>query len=106
MKALRVLIAAIGSLLTIGVIRTINDRYRVGIYYVNRQEEQDILEEEMESMDLRGTPTHECICGSRTWNLIATFDNYEISTYLLDMMCVDCGSIATAPTPMDRENME
>lgn len=106
MKILKAGVGVILALLSVGVVRTIKDRYKVGIYYISREEERAWLEEEMESMDLRGTPTHECICGSRTWNLIATFDNYEISTYLLDMMCVDCGSIATAPTPMDRENME
>jgi hypothetical protein len=57
-------------------------------------------------MDLRGTPTHACICGSAVWNIKAVFDNYEIATYFLDMECAECGSLATAPTPLDREGME
>jgi hypothetical protein len=34
------------------------------------------------------------------------FDNYEIATYFLDMECAQCGSLATAPTPLDREGLE
>jgi hypothetical protein len=68
---------------------------------------EDIGEtQESEAMDLRGTPTHACICGSAVWNIKAVFDNYEIATYFLDMECAECGSLATAPTPLDREGME
>ena len=58
------------------------------------------------SIDLRGTPTHLCPCGSNIWNLKVIFDDFEIATYFLDMECVSCGSVATAPTPVDREAME
>jgi hypothetical protein len=58
------------------------------------------------SIDLRGTPTHLCPCGSQIWNLKVIFENFEIATYFLDMECVSCGSVATAPTPVDREGME
>lgn len=58
------------------------------------------------SIDLRGTPTHLCPCGSNIWNLKVIFDDFEIATYFLDMECVSCGSVATAPTPVDREEME
>ena len=58
------------------------------------------------SIDLRGTPTHLCPCGSNIWNLKVMFEDYEIATYFLDMECVACGSVATAPTPVDREGME
>jgi hypothetical protein len=58
------------------------------------------------SMDIRGTPTHLCPCGSQIWNLKVIFENFEIATYFLDMECVSCGSVATAPTPVDREGME
>ena len=57
-------------------------------------------------MDLRGTPTHMCVCGSEIFDLKVVFDNYEISTYFLDMECANCGNLATAPTPLDREKME
>jgi hypothetical protein len=52
-------------------------------------------------MDLRGEPSHICICGSRLWNLQAMFEDYEVSFYLLEMECADCGSLATAPTLVD-----
>jgi hypothetical protein len=58
------------------------------------------------SMDIRGTPTHVCPCGSNIWSLKAIFEDFEIATYFLDMECVSCGSVATAPTPVDREGME
>lgn len=58
------------------------------------------------SIDLRGTPTHLCPCGSNIWNLKVIFEDFEIATYFLDMECVSCGSVATAPTPVDREGTE
>lgn len=57
-------------------------------------------------MDLRGTPTHLCVCGSQIWNVKVIFDNFEIGTYFLEMECINCHSVATAPTPLDREKME
>jgi len=58
------------------------------------------------SIDLRGTPTHLCPCGSNIWNLKVIFEDFEIATYFLDMECVSCGSVATAPTPVDRMGTE
>ena len=55
------------------------------------------------SMDLRGVPTHVCPCGCNIWKLTVTFENFEIAQYMLDMECVNCGSWATAPTPIDRQ---
>jgi hypothetical protein len=54
------------------------------------------------AMDLRGRPTHVCPCGCNIWNLKVIFENFEIATYFLDMECISCGSLATAPTPVDR----
>ena len=53
------------------------------------------------AMDLRGEPTHVCVCGSMLWNIKAMFQDYEISMYFLDMECSECGSMATAPTLPD-----
>jgi hypothetical protein len=95
-------------------------RYDFGLYYINLEEEanQERKYEEAESqarklffrpenysnaMDLRGTPTHVCACGCDIWNLKVCFDDYQISNYFLDMECANCGSIATAPTPIDKE---
>ena len=58
------------------------------------------------AMDIRGTPTHVCPCGSNVWNLKASFEDYQIAYYMLDMECVTCGSVATAPTPIDKEGTE
>lgn len=56
------------------------------------------------AMDLRGTPTHECVCGCNVFNLKVTFHEGQISQYFLDMECAQCGSWATAPTPIDNRN--
>jgi|LauGreDrversion4_2_1035121.scaffolds.fasta_scaffold50725_7 hypothetical protein len=56
------------------------------------------------AMDLRGTPTHACVCGCNVWNLKVMFEDSQISQYFLDMECASCGSLATAPTPVDDRN--
>jgi hypothetical protein len=54
-------------------------------------------------LDLRDkeAPLHVCVCGSTLWNVKVMFENGEISLYMLDMECELCGSLATAPTPID-----
>lgn len=54
-----------------------------------------------EPVDL-GVVTHICICGNNLWKIAATFDDYEISTYSLEMYCTECGAKAKTPTPLDR----
>lgn len=63
----------------------------------------DLLQTEdySKAVDLRGEPTHICICGSYLWRVIAAFEDYEMVYHYLDMECVNCGSLATAPTPDD-----
>lgn len=46
-------------------------------------------------------PLHYCPCGSFLWNVKAMFEEGEISLYMLDMECALCGTLATAPTPVD-----
>lgn len=106
MKLFKILSAGLVSLLGIGVVRTVLDKYKVGIYYIDKDDMEDENELYMDSMDLRGTPTHQCICGSNVFYLPVSFEDYEISTYMLDMQCANCGSMATAPTPVDRESTE
>ena len=56
------------------------------------------------SMDIRGTSTKSCPCGCDIWNLKVIFDDDgEIGMYFLDMECAECGTLATAPTPVDME---
>lgn len=54
-----------------------------------------------QAVDLRGTPTHVCICGSFVWNVKTVFENYEPVEYFRDMECANCGSLASAPFPSD-----
>ena len=63
----------------------------------------DLRPDYSRSMDIRGFPTHTCPCGCEIWNLKVTFDNFEIATYFLDMECANCGTLATAPTPIDTD---
>lgn len=69
-------------------------------------ESEDILSLRPENydnaMDLRGTPTHVCVCGCNVFNLKVIFDDFQIMQYFLDMECAQCGSLATAPTPVDK----
>ena len=70
------------------------------------KEDLEHLRDMPNQIDMRGEPTHMCVCGSEIFDVKVVFDNYEISTYFLDMECSNCGNLATAPTPLDRENME
>ena len=63
----------------------------------------DLRPDYSQSMDIRGVPTQVCPCGCEIWNLKVIFDNYEIANYFLDMECANCGTLATAPTPLDRD---
>lgn len=58
------------------------------------------------SFDLSGIIMHECICGSDMWKIIVSFQNYEIASYMLDMECINCGTRAKAPTPIDHPEYE
>ena len=102
MKILNRLSILMLSLVSVSAVKNFLDKYEVLIFDKNDLGE----EEEPTALDLRGTPTHTCVCGSDIWYVKAVFDNYEISTYFLDMLCASCGNLATAPTPVDRENMD
>lgn len=55
------------------------------------------------TMDYENQILHECpVCESNVWNIKATFDDYEIAMYYLDMECSICGTYAKAPTPLDK----
>lgn len=57
------------------------------------------------AMDIRGKATTVCPCGSQIWNLKTVFDKEDgtIELYFRDMECADCGTLATAPVPIDAE---
>jgi hypothetical protein len=91
------------SIVSASAVKNFLNKYEVLVF-----DKEDLGEEEPEptALDLRGTPTHTCVCGSNIWYVKTVFENYEIATYFLDMLCSSCGNIATAPTLVDRENME
>ena len=105
MKWLNRLSATLLGLIGIGIVRDFFNKYDVLVFdkedvEAARQEQEEPSQEQ--SMDLRGPASHECICGSNQFYIRAIFDNYEIAQYFLDMQCVNCGSLLTAPTPVDR----
>jgi len=53
--------------------------------------------------DLRSLgPIHACPCGSIVFNVMASFDNYEMVWYFLDATCVNCGNLVLVPCPVDK----
>jgi hypothetical protein len=59
------------------------------------------------AMDIRGNPTTVCPCGSVIWNLKVKWDSDsgDIGFYFRDMECSLCGTRATAPIPLDAEEV-
>jgi hypothetical protein len=54
--------------------------------------------------DLRAFgPVHVCPCGSQVFNVMASFEDYELVWYFLDATCVNCGNLVTVPCPVDAE---
>jgi hypothetical protein len=108
MKWVNRLAATLVGLIGIGVIREFFNRYDVLVFDKNDVEEarQEMAYPVLNPVDLRGTPTHACICGSQHFYIRAMFDNFELATYFLDMQCTECGALLTAPTPLDREIKE
>ena len=105
MKWLNRLSLILTVLIGIGIVRDFFSKYDVLVFNKQDVEEarnsQDELNEQ--AMDLRGSPAHQCVCGSNQFYVRAVFDNYEIAQYFLDMQCANCGNLLTAPTPVDRK---
>ena len=113
MKWLNRLAALLVGLISIGMVRTFLSKYEVLIFDkedLNQIKEtggtKDIIHLKPENydnaMDMRGTPTQVCPCGCDIWNVKVIFNESQIASYFLDMECANCGSLATAPTPIDR----
>lgn len=51
-------------------------------------------------------PVHVCSCGSQVFNVMASFDDYELTWYFLDATCVSCGNIVRVPCPPDRDEAQ
>lgn len=57
--------------------------------------------------DLRDVgPIHVCPCGSQVFNVMASFDDYELVWYFLDATCVNCGNLVKVPCPVDRDEAQ
>lgn len=106
MKLSKIILGSIFGALGFFVSKKVLSRYKLGIYYFDKNDPEMEDDMDIDAMDLRGTPTHSCICGSEVFYVKTVFDNYEIGTYFLDMICAECGSLATAPTLLDKEKME
>ncbi len=111
------LAALLFGLLSVGLVRDFLDKHTIIVLDkdtdIEMEEDEgmeDIINLRPENydhaMDLRGAPTHVCPCGCNIFNVKVIFDDYEIGTYFLDMECAQCGSLATAPTPVDREGLD
>ena len=48
-------------------------------------------------------PIHVCPCGSQVFNIMASFEDFELVWYFLDATCVNCGNLVTVPCPVDAE---
>ena len=46
-------------------------------------------------------PLHTCPCGSVVFNIMASFENYELVWYFLDGTCASCGNLVCIPCPVD-----
>ena len=115
MRWLSRLSALFFGLITLGIFKEFLEKNRI-LIISDSVDDIDFEDEEMtditklkpenydNAMDLRGTPTHVCPCGCNIWNVKVIFDNFQIATYFLDMECAQCGSLATAPTPVDFGN--
>ena len=58
---------------------------------------------EVTGADLRGLgPVHVCSCGSQVFNVMVSFEDYEIVWYFLDATCVNCGNLVVGPCPADK----
>jgi hypothetical protein len=57
--------------------------------------------------DLTGEPTLACICGCLMFEITVMWDDDRtVGWYDLRQKCKDCGSISTAPTPIDGEDYD
>ena len=113
MKWLNRLAALFFGLITLGMVKDFFDKNRILVVSDDVEDLEfgdsgmdrsiaDLRPENYDNaVDLRGQPTHVCICGCFVWNVKVMFSDNKIAQYFLDMECAQCGSLATAPTPTD-----
>jgi hypothetical protein len=56
--------------------------------------------------DLQGEPTFACICGCLMFEITVMWnmEDRTVGWYDLKQKCKECGSVSTAPTPIDGDN--
>ena len=71
--------------------------------FLRRRKPYDGIPERFGS-DLRALgPLHVCPCGSQCFNVVASFEDFELSWYFLDATCVNCGNLVVVPCPVDKD---
>jgi hypothetical protein len=81
--------------------RTVTLRFRLPTLRLFRRTER--LPEAFGS-DLRAFgPLHVCPCGSQVFNVMASFEDFDLVWYFLDATCVNCGNLVTVPCPVDKD---
>lgn len=106
MKWLNRLSALLFALITAKTASLFLDKYEILVFNKKDLDKYEYKGDESNlnnGIDFRGEPSHICVCGSEIWNVKVVFEDHEIATYFLDMECANCGSLATAPTPVDKE---
>ena len=62
---------------------------------------------EASGLDYRGIPTAECVCGTRTFYVVAWLDDaYCVTGYDTTGLCADCGALITIATEIDHHDYE
>ena len=79
--------------------RQVTMRFRLPTLFKNKKTLPDMFGSDLRSLG----PIHACPCGSQLFNVIASFEDYELVWYHLDATCVNCGNLVLVPCPTDRD---
>jgi len=78
---------------------TVTVRLRLPTLFKNKNRLPDKFGTDLRSLG----PIHACPCGSQVFNVMASFEDYELVWYHLDATCVNCGNLVVVPCPVDKE---
>jgi hypothetical protein len=79
-------------------MRTVTLRFRLPTLPRFKNKIPDVFGSDLRSMG----PIHVCSCGSEVFNIMASFEDYEIVWWFLDGNCANCGNLVTIPCPADK----